>query len=48
MDETSPQKNFEMASAFAMVYHPLLCPPDVTVVVKDSPQNMLCLAEKEV
>jgi hypothetical protein len=23
-------------------------PPNVTVVVKDSPQNMLCLAEKEV
>jgi hypothetical protein len=48
MDQIFPQKSFEMAFACAMVYHPLPCPPNVTVVVKDSPQNMLCLAEKEV
>jgi hypothetical protein len=48
MVQTYPQKNFEMVSAFVMAYYPQPCPPIVTAVVKDSPQNTLCLVEKEV
>jgi hypothetical protein len=47
MDPSYLLKNSEMVSAFDMECFLLLCLHMATDAVKDSPQNMQCLAEKE-